>query len=40
MKVFHGSYVEIDEIDLSKSKPFKDFGRAFYVTQLREQAEY
>ena len=40
MKVYHGSYIEIEEIDLSKSNPFKDFGKAFYVTKLREQAEF
>ena len=39
MKVYHGSNIRIDTIDLSKSKPGKDFGRGFYVTKLREQAE-
>jgi len=40
MKVFHGSYVEIEEIDLSKCQPDRDFGRGFYVTNIREQAEF
>ncbi|MDR3328831.1 MAG: DUF3990 domain-containing protein [Prevotellaceae bacterium] len=40
MKVYHGSYTEIDKIDLSKCQPNRDFGRSFYVTNLREQAEY
>jgi hypothetical protein len=40
MKVYHGSYIAVTEIDLSKSRPRKDFGRGFYVTSLREQAEY
>lgn len=40
MKLYHGSYIEIDKIDLTKSQPYKDFGKAFYVTKLREQAEY
>ena len=40
MKVYHGSYMAIEEIDLSKSKKGKDFGRGFYVTNIREQAEY
>jgi len=40
MKVYHGSYVEISEIDLSKSVINRDFGSGFYVTKLREQAEY
>jgi len=39
MKVYHGSDIRIDTIDLSKSKPGKDFGRGFYVTKLRIQAE-
>jgi len=38
MIVYHGSHVEILEIDLSKSTPNKDFGRGFYVTKTREQA--
>jgi len=40
MKVYHGSYIEILEIDLSKSVINRDFGSGFYVTKLREQAEY
>ena len=39
MKVYHGSYLCIDAIDLSKSKPQKDFGKGFYVTKFREHAE-
>ena len=39
MKAYHGSNMRIDTVDLSKSKPGKDFGRGFYVTKLREQAE-
>jgi hypothetical protein len=40
VKVYHGSYVEVSVIDLSKCELGKDFGRAFYVTKLREQAEF
>jgi len=40
MKVYHGSYMEISVIDLSKCAIGRDFGRAFYVTNLREQAEF
>jgi len=40
MKVYHGSHVEIDEIDLSKSEISRDFGLGFYVTKLLQQAEY
>jgi hypothetical protein len=40
MKVYHGSYVKIDVIDLEKCEIGKDFGRGFYVTKIREQAEF
>lgn len=40
MKVYHGSYTEIETIDLSKGELQRDFGLGFYVTKLREQAEY
>jgi hypothetical protein len=36
--LYHGSNREIDRIDLSKSRPYKDFGRGFYTTQYKEQA--
>ena len=39
MRVYHGSYMVIDEIDLEKCQWGKDFGRGFYVTSLRSQAE-
>ena len=39
MKVYHGSYTEIDIIDLSFFETGKDFGQGFYVTKLREHAE-
>jgi len=38
MQVFHGSDVRIEKIDLTKSEFFKDFGRGFYVTNIREHA--
>jgi hypothetical protein len=37
--LFHGSNHHFDEVDLSKSKDFRDFGRGFYTTTLRKQAE-
>jgi hypothetical protein len=40
MKVYHGSYIAIDEINLEKCQAGKDFGRGFYVTKIRSQAEY
>jgi hypothetical protein len=39
MIVFHGSYTEIDTIDLSKCLPLRDFGQGFYVTKFYEQAK-
>ncbi len=39
MKVYHGSYTEIETIDLSKCQANKDFGKGFYVTKIQKQAE-
>ena len=38
MKLYHGSNMEIDKPDLSRSKPFKDFGQGFYLSPGYEQA--
>ncbi len=38
MKLYHGSNVIIDHPDLSRSKPYKDFGRGFYLSAVYEQA--
>jgi hypothetical protein len=40
MKVYHGSYCEIDNIDLFKGELDRDFGLGFYVTNLYQQAEF
>jgi len=39
MRLYHGSYTEISVINLKKAKPYKDFGRAFYLTKYYEQAK-
>ncbi|GHV33897.1 hypothetical protein FACS1894178_0340 [Bacteroidia bacterium] len=39
MKVYHGSYIEIREINLEKCLPQKDFGRGFYVTKFLNHAK-
>ena len=39
MILYHGSNIAIDIIDLSKSKPNKDFGKAFYLSEKKQQAE-
>lgn len=38
IKLYHGSNVMIEVPDLVHSKPFKDFGRGFYLSDVREQA--
>lgn len=38
MKLYHGSNTDIEEIDLSKCRPNKDFGCGFYLTTIKEQA--
>ena len=38
MRLYHGSNCKIEEIDLSKSKPFKDFGKGFYLSDNKDQA--
>lgn len=38
IKLYHGSNVAIEKIDLSKSRPYKDFGRAFYLSADEQQA--
>lgn len=38
IKLYHGSNVVIDEIDLSLSRRGKDFGRGFYLNPNEKQA--
>ena len=38
IKLYHGSNVIVDEPDLVHSKPFKDFGRGFYLSADKQQA--
>lgn len=40
MILYHGTYTDIDVIDITKSKPYKDFGKGFYLTDLKTQAEF
>ena len=40
MILYHGSNLKIDEIDLAKCKPYKDFGQGFYCTTIKKQAEF
>jgi hypothetical protein len=38
MTLYHGSIYDFAEIDLTRGKPFKDFGKGFYTTQRRDHA--
>ena len=39
MRLYHGSNTDIKEINLAMCRPYKDFGRGFYLTDIKEQAE-
>ncbi len=39
MILYHGSYVEVKEPSLSFSRDNLDFGKGFYTTPIKEQAE-
>ena len=38
MKLYHGSNMVVAVPDLTKSKPYKDFGRGFYLSADKKQA--
>lgn len=38
IRLYHGSNVKIEVPDLVHSKPFKDFGRGFYLSPDKQQA--
>ena len=39
MILYHGSNIVIGQIDLTKSKPNKDFGQGFYLSDNENQAQ-
>jgi len=39
MILYHGSNHDFNNVDLSKSKDRRDFGRGFYTTTIKEQAQ-
>ena len=39
MQLYHGSNTNIINIQLSICRPYKDFGRGFYLTDIKEQAQ-
>ena len=38
MILYHGTNCDFSVIDLKKTKPYKDFGKGFYVTDIPQQA--
>jgi hypothetical protein len=36
--LYHGSNIEIEQVDINKCRPYKDFGQGFYLTTIEEQA--
>lgn len=39
MILYHGTNIDFDTINLTKSHKYKDFGQGFYLTDIRRQAE-
>jgi hypothetical protein len=39
MILYHGSNTPVPEIDLNKCRPYRDFGKGFYLTIYRDQAK-
>lgn len=39
MILYHGSNMKIESINLAMCRPYKDFGRGFYLTDMKEQSE-
>lgn len=39
MKLYHGTNMDFMQVELEKSRPNKDFGKGFYLSDNRLQAE-
>ena len=39
MRLYHGSNIAIDNINLAMCRPYKDYGQGFYLTDIEKQAE-
>lgn len=39
MTLYHGTNLDIQSIDLTLCRPYKDFGKGFYTTELLKQAQ-
>lgn len=38
MRLYHGTNIEFTKIDFNQCRPNKDFGRGFYLTDIKQQA--
>ena len=38
MKLYHGTNIQFNEVNLKRCRPNKDFGQGFYLTDLKQQA--
>ena len=38
LKLYHGTNMTFEKVELSQCLPYKDFGRGFYLTPIRPQA--
>lgn len=39
MTLYHGTNLDIQSINLALCRPYKDFGKGFYTTEILEQAQ-
>lgn len=39
MKLYHGSNIVVNNPEITKGKPYKDFGQGFYLSDMVEQAK-
>ena len=39
MILYHGTNIDFNDIDISKTKKYKDFGQGFHLTDIKSQAE-
>lgn len=39
LTLYHGSYCEVKQPDIQQGARYKDFGKGFYLTSSKEQAE-
>ena len=39
MRLYHGSNISIDNINLAMCRSYKDFRQGFYLTDIEEQAQ-